>query len=250
MRPRDRTTACRAQPCTKDCKVCVDCSRSRSLAGYPTPLARRARAARRGRVLGRARDKRAHAVRPHAVQALADLRVGAGRRRRLRASTAARPALAARAPLASARCSSTPIRRRIGSGSTGSARVKALTSATVSPAEAAAAIERVRRPPRARPQLASSSASVSSSPQRGMARADDYVVVRGAYYREASTRVIQPMVELQRESPTRDRRRRALPRSTRSRRRRSPPAPASTTCSPRSATRPACACASAGSAAT
>ena len=32
--------------------------------------------------------------------------------------------------------------------------------------------------------------------------ADDYVVVRGAYYREASTRVIQPMVELQRESPS------------------------------------------------
>jgi len=32
--------------------------------------------------------------------------------------------------------------------------------------------------------------------------ADDYVIVRGAYYREASTRVIQPMVELQRESPS------------------------------------------------
>ena len=38
--------------------------------------------------------------------------------------------------------------------------------------------------------------------------------------------------------------------STRSRRRRSPPAPPSTTCSPRCATRSACACASAGSAAT
>src|SRR6476659_9297456 len=35
-----------------------------------------------------------------------------------------------------------------------------------------------------------------------MARADDYLVVRGAYYREASTRVIQPMIEVQRESPT------------------------------------------------
>ena len=35
----------------------------------------------------------------------------------------------------------------------------------------------------------------------GRARANDYVVVRGAYYREASTRVIQPMVELQREAP-------------------------------------------------
>lgn len=35
-----------------------------------------------------------------------------------------------------------------------------------------------------------------------MARADDYVAVRGAYYREASTRVIQPMIEVQRESPT------------------------------------------------
>ena len=35
----------------------------------------------------------------------------------------------------------------------------------------------------------------------GRAEANDYVVVRGAYYREASTRVIQPMVELQREAP-------------------------------------------------
>jgi hypothetical protein len=35
----------------------------------------------------------------------------------------------------------------------------------------------------------------------GRAGANDYVVVRGAYYREASTRVIQPMVELQREAP-------------------------------------------------
>jgi hypothetical protein len=34
------------------------------------------------------------------------------------------------------------------------------------------------------------------------ARADDYVSVRGAYYREASTRVIQPMVEVIRESPS------------------------------------------------
>jgi hypothetical protein len=34
----------------------------------------------------------------------------------------------------------------------------------------------------------------------GPARAEDYVIVRGAYYREASTRVIQPMVELQRDS--------------------------------------------------
>ena len=35
----------------------------------------------------------------------------------------------------------------------------------------------------------------------GRAGANDYVVVRGAYYREASTRVIQPMVEVQREAP-------------------------------------------------
>lgn len=34
------------------------------------------------------------------------------------------------------------------------------------------------------------------------ARADDYVNVRGAYYREHSTRVIQPMVTVQRDSPT------------------------------------------------
>lgn len=36
----------------------------------------------------------------------------------------------------------------------------------------------------------------------GAARADDYVIVRGAYYREASTRVVQPMVEVDRDSPT------------------------------------------------
>jgi hypothetical protein len=35
----------------------------------------------------------------------------------------------------------------------------------------------------------------------GPVRADDYVVVRGGYYREASTRVIQPMVEVERDSP-------------------------------------------------
>jgi len=34
------------------------------------------------------------------------------------------------------------------------------------------------------------------------ARADDTVTLRGAYYREASTRVIQPMVEVERDSPT------------------------------------------------
>jgi hypothetical protein len=34
------------------------------------------------------------------------------------------------------------------------------------------------------------------------ARADDFVAVRGVYYREASTRVIQPMVELERDSST------------------------------------------------
>jgi hypothetical protein len=34
------------------------------------------------------------------------------------------------------------------------------------------------------------------------ARAEDYVTVRGAYYREPSTRVIQPTVEVERDSPT------------------------------------------------
>jgi hypothetical protein len=34
------------------------------------------------------------------------------------------------------------------------------------------------------------------------ARAEDYVTVRGAYYREPSTRVIQPTVELERDSPS------------------------------------------------
>jgi hypothetical protein len=36
----------------------------------------------------------------------------------------------------------------------------------------------------------------------GRARAEDYVTVRGAYYREPSTRVIQPTVEVERDSPT------------------------------------------------
>jgi Protein of unknown function (DUF3570) len=35
-----------------------------------------------------------------------------------------------------------------------------------------------------------------------LAHADDYVTIRGAYYREPSTRVIQPTVELERDSPT------------------------------------------------
>ncbi len=34
------------------------------------------------------------------------------------------------------------------------------------------------------------------------ARAEDYVTVRGAYYREPSTRVIQPIVEVERDSPS------------------------------------------------
>ena len=36
----------------------------------------------------------------------------------------------------------------------------------------------------------------------GPARAEDTVTLRGAYYREPSTRVIQPMVEVERDSPT------------------------------------------------
>jgi hypothetical protein len=34
-----------------------------------------------------------------------------------------------------------------------------------------------------------------------VARGDDYVAIRGAYYREPSTRVIQPMIEVERDSP-------------------------------------------------
>ncbi len=45
-------------------------------------------------------------------------------------------------------CASTPIRSRIASGSTGSARAKGPTSASVNPAAAAAAIEPRRHPPR------------------------------------------------------------------------------------------------------
>lgn len=36
----------------------------------------------------------------------------------------------------------------------------------------------------------------------GEVHADDYVAVRGVYYREASTRVIQPVVEVERDSPS------------------------------------------------
>ena len=83
----------------------------------------------------------------------------------------------------------------------------------------------------------------------GRAWADDYVTVRGVYYREASTRVIQPMVELLRESPTASTWARTSS-STPSRRRRSRQARASTTCSPRCATRRAFASASGSTAAT
>jgi Protein of unknown function (DUF3570) len=42
----------------------------------------------------------------------------------------------------------------------------------------------------------------SMSVPAGPTRADDYVSVRGAYYREDSTRVIQPMVEVERDTPS------------------------------------------------
>ena len=107
----------------------------------------------------------------------------------------------------SARCASTATRKRIGSGSTGSALARAPISVSASPAGAAAAIEPRRACSVAllRPRWPLACSAV------GPARAEDYVVVRGAYYREPSTRVIQPMVEVERDSPTRRRRRRALP---------------------------------------
>ena len=122
-------------------------------------------------------------------------------------------------------------RSRIASGSTGSARAKAPTSATVSPAAAAAAIE-ARRALAARRLVAASAALAARR-----ARADDRVTIRGAYYREPSTRVIQPVVEIDQGSAARLRRQRALPgrrhhlRLGRRRHRRSTPS------SPRSATR-------------
>ena len=41
-----------------------------------------------------------------------------------------------------------------------------------------------------------------AGPTSRPARADDYVVMRSVYYREASTRVIQPIIELERDSPS------------------------------------------------
>jgi hypothetical protein len=46
--------------------------------------------------------------------------------------------------------------------------------------------------------LLASTAALASAGARG----DDYVSIRGVYYREASTRVIQPMVSVGRDSPT------------------------------------------------
>ena len=121
---------------------------------------------------------------------------------RLRASTAARPALAARAPVEARDA----VRRRSAGGSVPPALVRRarrrLTSATASPAEAAAAIEASSGRSARRSQLPAHPDLCLVVLGAGMARADDYVIVRGAYYREASTRVIQPMVELQRDSPS------------------------------------------------
>jgi hypothetical protein len=52
----------------------------------------------------------------------------------------------------------------------------------------------------ARPRIAAALLVTVAAIAPVAARADDYVTVRGVYYREASTRVIQPIVELQRES--------------------------------------------------
>jgi hypothetical protein len=57
----------------------------------------------------------------------------------------------------------------------------------------------VRLGPRALTAALALAVAVAAS---GAARADDYVTVRGAYYREPSTRVIQPTVEVERDSPT------------------------------------------------
>ena len=147
-------------PCTKDCKVCVDCQNSVP-PRVERPLGRRGGASSGAPVIkGRMRSV------PMRFRFWLIFGIGAGRRRRLRASTAARPALAARAPVEARACNSTPIRRRIGSGSTGTARAKAATSATASPAEAAAAIEACLRAAAARPRLAAMPDLVPSSCSR------------------------------------------------------------------------------------
>jgi hypothetical protein len=53
-----------------------------------------------------------------------------------------------------------------------------------------------------RPRLAAALLAASLAVAPAAVRADDYVSVRGVYYREASTRVIQPMVEVRRDSPS------------------------------------------------
>jgi len=52
-----------------------------------------------------------------------------------------------------------------------------------------------------RPRLAAALLVCAAALAPAAARGDDYVTVRGAYYREASTRVIQPMVDVGRDSP-------------------------------------------------
>ena len=98
------------------------------------------------------------------------------------------------------RCVSTPIRWRIASGSTCSAPAKAPTAGTVIPAADAAAIE-------TRPTSGARAALVAAILRRHAAavapvRADDHITVRGAYFREASTRVIQPVVEISKDLPS------------------------------------------------
>lgn len=64
----------------------------------------------------------------------------------------------------------------------------------------AAAPALARRAPFAAAAVAVIASAVSLRP--APARAEDYVTVRGAYYREPSTRVIQPIVEVERDSPS------------------------------------------------
>ena len=126
---------------------------------------------------------------------------GAGRRRRVRApAAAADPTLAARAPVEAGDA----LRRRSARGSLSAAHVRlarsAPTAATASPAADAAAIE-TRRDVRARAPRWSRRSCSRRSPVAPV-RAEDHVTVRGAYYREASTRVIQPVVEISKDLPS------------------------------------------------
>ena len=130
----------------------------------------------------------------------------------------------------SGRCASTPIRSRIASGSTGSARARAPTSASVNPAAAAAAIEARGALPARRP--AAGSAASARAPRAPTTRSPSAAPTTASPRRASSSRSSRsPRTCRTASTSTR------TTWSTPSPRPRPPPGPRSTTSSPRCATR-------------